>query len=72
MACKGSKGILSIPIHSYIDNTHAIIIEKTNIDKYNNIEVLFSFKPRETKSINNLADAGPESGYRENYNERYD
>jgi hypothetical protein len=70
MLCRGKSGILSIPIHSYIDNTQSITIEKTTIDKYNNMHIAFSYKPTETKSINDVVNGA--CGYRENYNERYD
>ena len=73
MMCKGNKGVLSIPINSYIDKTQPITIEKATITKYNDIELTFSYKPPETKSINVVGNgSGADCGYRENYNERYD
>lgn len=77
MMCKGNKGVLSIPIYSYIDNTQKIEIHKITISDYNNIDLHFSTKPSskpQTISIFNVvnADNREQDGYRENYNERYD
>lgn len=74
MMCKGNKGVLSIPIYSYIDKTQKITIEKITISDYNNIDLHFNYVPSKpaTKSINNVVNGSAENGYREKYNERYD
>ena len=80
MMCKNNKGVLSIPIYSYIDNKQKITIEKITISDYNNIDLHFSTTPQAKPkriSFNIIENAGSPSddtseGYRENYNERYD
>ena len=76
MACYGNKGVLSIPIYSYIDNKQKITIEKIDIDKNNNINLHFNYFPvssgANTFSNHKLVNGSDEEGYRENYNERYD
>jgi hypothetical protein len=77
--CKHNKGILSIPIYSFIDNKQKIKIEKISISKYNDIEIKFSLEPSskpQNISYSTIEDANHydtrEEGFRENYNERYD
>ena len=81
MMCNGNKGVLSIPIYSYIDNKQKIKIEKINISNLNNIDVHFTVSPSskpENISFNIIEnaerdyDTRDKEGYRENYNERYD
>lgn len=77
MMCKNNKGVLSIPIYSYIDNKQKITIEKITISDYNNIDLHFSTAPRskpETISFSIIENGKSRDceGYRENYNERYD
>ena len=83
MMCHNNKGILTMPIYSYIDNKQKIKIEQINISKYNDIEIKFSYEPWANKSENisfNIienadrrhVDTREQEGFRENYNERYD
>jgi len=80
MACYGNKGVLSIPIYSYIDKSHKITIDKITISDYNNIDLYFTTAPQaKPESISfTIIENGSSSkydtseGYRENYNERYD
>lgn len=77
MTCQNNKGVLSIPIYSYIDNKQKINIEKISISNNNNIDLHFSFEPQGRKPENisfTVIENGTsreEEGYRENYNERY-
>ena len=80
MMCKNNKGVLSIPIYSYIDKTNKITIEKITISDYNDINLHFTTAPQaKPKSISFtiIENAGSPTedtsqGYRDNYNERYD
>lgn len=83
MTCHNHKGVLSIPIYSYIDNKQKINIDKIYISNNNNIDLHFSFEPYAGKPENisfTVVENGAkqhrepqhDEGYRENYNERYD
>ncbi len=45
MMMKGSKGVLSIPIYSYIDRTNIIKPTKITINEFNEIQMEFIVSP---------------------------
>lgn len=63
MFCEGNKGVLSIPIYSYIDKTHNIKITNVKVEEDNIIKIDFIYKSSkpETKYIDKLVNGSTES-----------